>query len=193
MLQTLATIGLAQAARLHTKKERITSDHVLTALKTQLIDDATCWPGLNRLFDSEAQALAGNPSGVFIDDDFHGQNALYSVNFVGDGGESSIAGPSDADLVASMNNSIDSWARATDIAEGDYSLWGSQGILPDGVNQGSLGDCWFLAAAAAIAEHGARIRKVFANRDYQANGYYVFELFVLGEPKWLVSDDTLPI
>ena len=47
---------------------------------------------------------------------------------------STIAGPSDEDLVNEMNTSIDSWARATDIAGGDYSLWGSEGILPDGVN-----------------------------------------------------------
>lgn len=70
MLHILSTIGLAQAARLHSSK--ITSEHVLTALKTQLINDATCYPSFDRMFDSKEEALAGNPSGVFVDDDFKG-------------------------------------------------------------------------------------------------------------------------
>ena len=52
------------------------------------------------------------------------------------------------------------------------SLWGSKGVLPDGVVQGHLGDCWFLASAAALAEHPERIKKIFTNADYSIPGIY---------------------
>lgn len=50
-----------------------------------------------------------------------------------------------------------------------------------------------LAAAAALAEHGSRIEKVFSGQGKSNNGMYVFEFFLLGEPKYVVVDDRLPI
>ena len=40
---------------------------------------------------------------------------------------------------------------------GKSLLWGNGGILPAGVRQGGLGDCWFLAVGAALAEHPERV------------------------------------
>lgn len=80
-----------------------------------------------------------------------------------------------------------------DNAGSDFSLWGPYGIRPAGVNQGGLGDCWLLASMAALAEHPARIEKVFGNRDKDVDHFYVFEFFLLGEPKYLVLDDRLPV
>ena len=51
------------------------------------------------------------------------------------------------------------WARAQDILPG-RTLFGN-GISPDDINQGSLGNCWFLAAISAIAEKPGRMEKVF--------------------------------
>lgn len=48
---------------------------------------------------------------MFEDDTFYGDEALYSVNFVNDGGETTIAGPSDGQLVANMDAYIDTWMR----------------------------------------------------------------------------------
>lgn len=71
------------------------------------------------------------------------------------------------------------------------SFWGSEGILPDGVKQGGLGDCWFLSSAAALAEHPARIEKVFDGSDPNG-GFYVVEFYFLGEKQYITVDDRLP-
>ena len=53
------------------------------------------------------------------------------------------------------------------------------GISPDDVRQGSLGNCWFLAAASAIAEEKGRMEKVFVNTETALNpkGAYSVRLF----------------
>jgi len=38
--------------------------------------------------------------------------------------------------------------------------------------QGELGDCWFLASAAALAEYPDRIRRIFKNQEYSAEGIF---------------------
>lgn len=70
---------------------------------------------------------------------------------------------------------VKSWERPSKIeAEDDkkVSMWGSTGIRPAAVQQGSLGDCWFLASAAGIAEYPARIEKIFTNKDYSKEGIF---------------------
>lgn len=64
------------------------------------------------------------------------------------------------------------WARPPQLVGGAPSLWGEKGVLPAGIKQGRLGDCWFLAAAAALAEHPDRIKKIFKNSDYPSNGVF---------------------
>lgn len=93
-----------------------------------------------------------------------------------------------------MNAEISDWMRPSELDDAGpgFSLWGSQGILPAGVNQGSLGDCWFLAACAALAETPERIRHVFAGREKDSQGFYVFKFYVMGVEKYAVVDDRLP-
>ena len=89
---------------------------------------------------------------------------------------------------------IDTWKRPSEFdSDGEnFSFWGENGIEPAGVKQGDLGDCWLLASASALAENPSRIEKVFADRDKQDNGFYVFQFFFLSEPKYIVVDDRLP-
>ena len=84
---------------------------------------------------------------------------------------------------------ITQWKRITELSDGKPSLWGSKGISPDGVVQGYLGDCWFLAAAAALAEHPERISRLFTNTDISEAGIYQVTMFVRGEPIKFVVDD----
>jgi len=64
--------------------------------------------------------------------------------------------------------------------------------LPHGIRQGALGDCWFLAAASALAEHPERLKKVIKNTEYPAEGIFKFDFFLAGTPTHIVIDDRLP-
>ena len=74
------------------------------------------------------------------------------------------------------------------------SLFGKLGKpLPYGVNQGQLGDCWFLASAAAVSEVPERIQDILVNKDYSANGIFRWKFYIQG--KWVYTniDDRLPV
>ena len=70
-------------------------------------------------------------------------------------------------------------------------LFGEKGIRPVDINQGGLGDCWFLAAAAAISEHKGAMEKVFET-DLNVKGGYAVNLYALGVPQTTVVDDYIP-
>lgn len=71
------------------------------------------------------------------------------------------------------------WLRPSQMSV-NPSLWGSKGIKPNGVRQGRLGDCWFLAAGSAIAEFPERLQAVFLNTKYSASGIFGFRMYYLG-------------
>jgi len=73
------------------------------------------------------------------------------------------------------------------------SLWGSHYIKPAGVQQGELGDCWFMAVGAGLAEWPDRVRKLFVNSEYPSNGAFMLNFFNKGEPVNIMVDDTLAI
>lgn len=45
----------------------------------------------------------------------------------------------------------------------NVSLWGD-GIHPEDLNQGRIGNCWFMAAASAIADIPQRIDDLFLTK-----------------------------
>ena len=85
------------------------------------------------------------------------------------------------------------WKRVGDVYE-NATLWGQQGIRPDDVRQGLLGNCWFLASASAIAEKPARMEQVFLNLESELNeaGIYGVNLNGLGVPYTVIVDDRIP-
>jgi len=58
--------------------------------------------------------------------------------------------------------------------------------------QGSLGDCWFLSAAAAIAETPSRIKSIFKNTEYPKNGAFEVYFHMGGKREKVIIDDVLP-
>ena len=89
--------------------------------------------------------------------------------------------------------SIIEWGRAQDVFPGK-TIFGN-GISADDINQGGLGNCWFLSAISAIAEKPGRMEKVFLNKQNYQNkaGIYGFQFHSLGVPHTVVIDDYLPL
>ena len=73
----------------------------------------------------------------------------------------------------------------------DVTLWGWDGIQPSDAVQGYLGDCWFIAAAAAVAQDPQRIRNVFEIPVLNKSGIYAMNMFIMGVPITVVIDDKL--
>jgi len=60
------------------------------------------------------------------------------------------------------------------------SLWGSKGIRPAAINQGSLGDCWWLSSMAAISEWPNRIQNIITDKSYPHDGMFHFNFYSRG-------------
>lgn len=86
------------------------------------------------------------------------------------------------------------WKRPSEMGTlTSTSFWGSQGIKPNGVYQGQVGDCWFLAAASALAEVPDRLKRVVWNDGIDKNGAYRFNFWVKNKWHGVNVDDRLPV
>jgi hypothetical protein len=56
----------------------------------------------------------------------------------------------------------------------------------------NLGDCWFLAAASALAEVPVRVKRVVWNDSYDKNGAFRFSFWVKNKWHKINIDDRLP-
>lgn len=65
-------------------------------------------------------------------------------------------------------------------------------INPHDVNQGELGDCYFLAFCSSMAEQPDRVRDMFITKEYNTAGIYLLKLWVNGIETPVVIDDYLP-
>jgi hypothetical protein len=66
-------------------------------------------------------------------------------------------------------------------AEHGFSVVGSKGFQSGDIRQGSVGDCWFLAALAVVAERGdEHLRRNVLTKTPQSHGHYQFRLFIDG-------------
>ena len=72
-----------------------------------------------------------------------------------------------------------------------YSLFGSNSISPKDAVQGALGDCWFIAAASAVATDPERIKKIFLTQNLNNAGVYALRLYLLGVPITVSVDEYL--
>lgn len=66
-------------------------------------------------------------------------------------------------------------------------------IDPDDVNQGNLGNCYFLATLSAIAEREKRIIERFLTYKVNSAGIYLVTIFVNGTLTPIIIDDWFPV
>ena len=85
------------------------------------------------------------------------------------------------------------WVRAVDLLDGRPKLYEGK-IEPADLCQGSVGDCWLVAALACAAEHPGAIRKAFVSYEANPRGAYSVRLFDPDARAWVTVkvDDRIP-
>ena len=85
------------------------------------------------------------------------------------------------------------WRRPHEIMNCDYSeIKVFDGIDIDDIEQGLLGNCYFLAALSGLAEVPERVKEIFQSAAVNKNGKYGVRLFVRGIPTIITVDDRFP-
>ena len=122
-------------------------------------------------------------SNRFIDNRFRKDDSLYWADMA-----------SEASGSMSLLEDRISWVRAIDRFP-DNQFWGTDGITPMDIRQGAIGDCWFMAAASALAEKPNRLEKIFLNADGKMSkeAIYGINIYTLGVKHTVIVDDFLPL
>ena len=181
MIKTFIAASIATAAAATHTSTRLEQILAQLGLETQS-SKHTCLTTAKRnkeTVDKFYDLLASGK--VYSDDDFTpDSSAVYwkDIDTVGASG---------------MNELGVTWKRATQIP-GNNSLFG-KGISADDIIQGNVGNCWFLAAASAVADADpGLVKKAFLNTTNQLNaaGIYAVDFYTLGVPHTVVVDDFMP-
>lgn len=94
-------------------------------------------------------------------------------------------------VIRRLRSTVEAFKRPSELVTSP-SLWGSHGVSATGIKQGSLGDCWFLAACAALAEYPERIQSIFKS-EFTSSGIMQFNFYEKGSKKIFNIDDKLPV
>jgi calpain-15 len=85
--------------------------------------------------------------------------------------------------------------RAYDLCGGAGKAQLFSGVHPNDIAQGILGDCWFLAALAGLAEFEGAIFNLFQDKKVNPEGMYTINIFNATSKMWesVTIDDFIPI
>jgi hypothetical protein len=83
------------------------------------------------------------------------------------------------------------WLRPSEFMQGKPVLF-SEGIAPDDILQGSLGDCYFLSSLSVLAERPKRIERLFRHDIANNVGVHRITLHPNGHRKDVIVDDLFP-
>ena len=84
------------------------------------------------------------------------------------------------------------WKRPYDIFNGPYDVCSRRSVGPNDLQQGSLGDCYFIASVAAVAEVPERVAKNILSKDPNPCGAHSVTLCITGIWEDIVIDDLFP-
>jgi len=73
------------------------------------------------------------------------------------------------------------WRRAQEIWPSSTISVFENGIDPNDVQQGMLGNCWFLAAVASVAENPKLIERLFITKEVNDEGVYKIRICKSGQ------------
>lgn len=83
------------------------------------------------------------------------------------------------------------WKRARDIFKKDNFLLFDK-IEVNDINQGQIGNCYFLSALSSFAEYDYRYDEIFITKQKSENGCYVVRFYIEGIPHQIILDDYFP-
>ena len=148
----------------------------------------SCKAGIERMSghsNSVAAWNAAQSAGKLWEDPEFGADDS-SLNWAGAGFGSKVSVPSGGPWKRPSEMAGEGWTSET-------KLYGSLGYpAPQGVSQGGLSDCWFVAAASALAEDPEKIKDVIYNQQYSGVGMFRFKFWVVDKWVWVNIDDRLP-
>ena len=118
-------------------------------------------------------------------------NTLYSKNSKGEFMDK-VRGPKKLKDFQEDVSYIQSivWKRVTEVSP-KWELFEGKIEIND-VEQGSLGDCYFLSSIAALAGYPYLIKEKFRTKGFNQEGYYEMIFFIDGEWQIVFIDDYLP-
>jgi len=68
-----------------------------------------------------------------------------------------------------------------------------ESVSPNDINQGALGNCYFLSALSSLAEFHQNIENRFETKQINAAGIYLLTFYVNGVLTPVVVDDWIPV
>ena len=84
------------------------------------------------------------------------------------------------------------WSRVEDILNSkNYQVF-EEGISPDDILQGSIGDCYFLSAIGSLCKFSHYIDKLFFTKEKTKEHLYGVYIYLNGSWKLVLIDDFLP-
>ena len=81
--------------------------------------------------------------------------------------------------------------RAKEIFNDDYNLFSDKIEMGD-VQQGTLGDCYFLSSVANLCKFPNMVKQMFRQSAKNDDGFYEISLFIDGKRQIIIIDDYLP-
>lgn len=85
------------------------------------------------------------------------------------------------------------WLRAREFMKQKVTLFGPDGPSPMDIEQGKIGDCYFLSSCSALAEEPSRIRRIFLQEEVTEDGVYCVLLMKHGTWHEVWINDVFPV
>jgi len=127
-------------------------------------------------------------SGIFVDPHFPPNDNSIQAKDANNNWIDPEAGPSKFEDLKGVDIE---WKRASEIFS-KYLIFDDT-IAFDDVKQGSLGNCYFLSAIAAMTEFPNLIYQIFRTKEVNTEGYYEVVMFIDGEWQVVILDDYFPV